>query len=99
MSMHNCKICGGGSDIFPLDFEADETDACEEWTTYVCGSCWEIIAAIAKRACRLMLNAEGADVIAEREEEPQPLDESKSLNDMTIEEQKVWFADTKERPF
>ena len=44
-----CKICGKTNDLFSLDYQADETDAGVPFTVYVCGSCWEVIAAIAKR--------------------------------------------------
>ena len=45
-----CTICKKSRDLFELRFEANETDAQEEWSTRVCGSCWEAIAAIAVRA-------------------------------------------------
>ena len=44
-----CKICGKEHDLFPLDFRAEETDANEPFTVFVCGSCWEVIAAISRR--------------------------------------------------
>ena len=48
-----CAICGKHSDLFSLRFDADETDAGKSWTTHVCGTCWEVIAAIARRACEI----------------------------------------------
>jgi len=54
MSEKQCKICGKTRDLFPLKFEPDETDAGVEFTVYVCGSCWEVIAAIAKRVFKAM---------------------------------------------
>ena len=53
-----CKICGKERDLFPLDFKADETDACEPFTVYVCGSCWEVIAAISRRVLESIRNQE-----------------------------------------
>lgn len=50
MDEKHCKICGKTRDLFPLRFEPEETDAGVAFTVYVCGSCWEVIAAIAKRA-------------------------------------------------
>jgi len=52
-----CAICHKEHDLFELKFEADETDAGEEFSKYVCGSCWEVMAAIAHRVAK--------DVIAE----------------------------------
>jgi len=51
-----CAICGKSHDLFELRFEANETDAEEEWSQYVCGSCWETIAAIARRVARIVLD-------------------------------------------
>ena len=50
MSDRKCKICGKEHDLFKLTFNPDETDANETFSVYVCGSCWEIIATIARRA-------------------------------------------------
>jgi len=53
-----CKICGKERDLFPLEFKADETDAGEPFTVYVCGSCWETIAAIARRVFEVSVRQE-----------------------------------------
>ena len=52
MSKYNCRICGKSSDIFMLTFEPWETDADQEWSVPICGTCWEIIAAVARRAVK-----------------------------------------------
>jgi len=44
-----CKLCGKTNDLFKLTFEDWETDAGEEWSIFVCGSCWETTAAISRR--------------------------------------------------
>ena len=53
-----CKICGKERDLFPLDFKANETDAGEPFTVYVCGSCWETIAAISRRVFEIEVRKE-----------------------------------------
>ena len=53
-----CKICGKERDLFPLEFRAEETDAGEPFTVYVCGSCWETIAGIARRVLESIRNQE-----------------------------------------
>lgn len=50
-----CKICGKPYDLTKLVFRPEETDADEIWSTYVCGSCWEIIATIARRTYEFIL--------------------------------------------
>jgi uncharacterized protein YlaI len=50
-----CAICGKEHDLFELKFKADETDANEEFSKYVCGDCWEVIAAIARRVAKNVL--------------------------------------------
>ena len=50
-----CAICGKEHDLFELQFRADETDAGEPFSKYVCGSCWEVIAAISRRAVESIL--------------------------------------------
>ena len=56
MSLHKCAICGRNNDIFALDFGPDETDALEKWTSYICGTCWEHVAAIARRTLATRLD-------------------------------------------
>ena len=46
--MGTCAICGKTHGLFTLDLETDEGEA---YKKFVCGSCWEVIAAIAVRAC------------------------------------------------
>lgn len=54
MSERVCKICKKTSDLFKLEFEADgETEA---YTLMVCGTCWDVIANIAKRAVDQKIN-------------------------------------------
>lgn len=55
-----CVICERPDDLFRLEFKADDTDAGEEFSRYVCGSCWDVIATIARRAVKSMLIKEGA---------------------------------------
>jgi len=47
--MNKCAICGKTHDLFELTFAPDETEAGKTFTRYVCGSCWDVIAAIAAR--------------------------------------------------
>lgn len=47
--MNECAICKKSTDLSKLTFEPDETDANESFASYVCGRCWEHIAAIALR--------------------------------------------------
>lgn len=51
-----CKICGKTTDLHRLTFEDWETDSDQMWSTLVCGSCWKIIAAIARRGVANRLN-------------------------------------------
>lgn len=44
-----CAICKKETDLFELTFEPMDTEANERFTRHVCGSCWEIIATIARR--------------------------------------------------
>lgn len=53
--MNRCKICGKTNDLFSFEFEADETDACEKWTSRLCGTCWEHIAAVARRTVKTQM--------------------------------------------
>ena len=56
-----CAICKKERDLFELKFEADETDAGEEFSKYVCGSCWEVIAAIGRRVAKnILANSQAA---------------------------------------
>jgi DNA-directed RNA polymerase subunit RPC12/RpoP len=52
-----CAICGKTRDLFALELGPDETDAGEAYTRYVCGSCWEVIAAISRRAQAAQVDA------------------------------------------
>ena len=52
---HICKICGKPRDIFQLEFRPDETDAGIAFSVPVCGTCWEIIAAISRRVIESMV--------------------------------------------
>ena len=53
-----CATCGKQNDLFELDFEPGDTEAGEKFSKYVCGSCWEVIATIAKRAVKILLEGE-----------------------------------------
>ena len=55
---HKCAICSRPQGVYELRFDADETDAGEEWSTYVCGTCWEVIAAIVRRVFRANVTAQ-----------------------------------------
>lgn len=56
-----CAICEKERDLFELKFESDETDAGEEFSKYVCGSCWEVIAAIGRRVAKnILANSQAA---------------------------------------
>ena len=50
-----CAICGTPKDLFELILQPEELDADVPITKYVCGSCWEVIAAIARRAIASLL--------------------------------------------
>lgn len=50
-----CKICGKSKDLFELQFQPEDTDALEHYSVYVCESCWNIIAKIAKIVTRDVL--------------------------------------------
>jgi len=44
-----CAICGKTYDLFGLELTSDDG---EKFQKFVCGSCWDVIAEIAKRAIR-----------------------------------------------
>jgi alpha-D-ribose 1-methylphosphonate 5-phosphate C-P lyase len=47
-----CAICGKKNDLFELVLLADNG---EQFSRFVCGSCWEIIATIAIKATKSLL--------------------------------------------
>lgn len=67
MNKH-CAICGKTSDLFELKFDVNDTDAQEEFSRFVCGSCWEVIAKIAKLAIMPMIQAAVNDAIRTAQE-------------------------------
>jgi hypothetical protein len=46
----SCAMCGKTNYLYELKFNPEETDAGIGFSKYVCGNCWETIAAIANRA-------------------------------------------------
>jgi recombinational DNA repair protein (RecF pathway) len=50
---NKCAICGKQGDLFTLEYEEDG----EQCARKVCGSCWEVIAAIARRVVEQVARA------------------------------------------
>jgi len=46
MNDRKCAICEKTRDLFSLEMDYEG----EKYTKYVCGNCWEVIAAIANKA-------------------------------------------------
>lgn len=46
--MNKCAFCGKSHDLFTLPMETDDG---EKYNKHICGSCWDVVAAIAVRAC------------------------------------------------
>jgi len=61
MSINKCALCGRANDLFAFDFAPEETDAEEKWTSHICATCWEHVAAVARRTL-----AERLDKIEDR---------------------------------
>lgn len=59
----NCKICGRHQSLCELRFYEDDTDVGKEWSTYVCATCWDIIATIAVRAAAGRLEVQYGKVV------------------------------------
>ena len=49
-----CAICGKTHDLFILEIEYEPG---ETYAKYLCGSCWDVIAEVAKRATKPMIEA------------------------------------------
>lgn len=49
-NQYRCKICNKTRDLFPLELQTDDD---VKYTVFICGSCWDIIFAIAKMAHKL----------------------------------------------
>lgn len=54
----NCAICRKDYDLFELELLDDEG---EKYSRYVCGSCWDVIAGIAQRAVKAMIEKQTED--------------------------------------
>lgn len=52
--MNKCSICGKSHPLFTLELEEDG----QKYTKLVCGSCWDVIAAIAEKVARKILAEE-----------------------------------------
>jgi hypothetical protein len=52
MSIHTCRFCGKNQDIFTCEVPPDEDNPYGS-LFYVCGSCWEAIAEIARRVIHI----------------------------------------------
>ena len=53
--MNNCAICGKSGRLF--DIWTDGDDGEEETRRFICGKCWNVIAAVAMRAVNDRLDA------------------------------------------
>lgn len=49
-----CKLCGKTGDLFTLDVPTDDPNL--KHSVFVCGTCWDVIAEIALRAVKALLN-------------------------------------------
>ena len=65
MSQYNCAICSSQTaGIFSLEIPCEHDG--EAFTRYVCGKCWEIIFAIAKKAAIAVTEEELTKAFIER---------------------------------
>ena len=52
MKTKQCAICKKSGDLFSIEIPFDEGDEVVFFTKYVCGSCWDVIAEITRRAVK-----------------------------------------------